>query len=207
MSFDLANIREQMAHNRVKTTALLALTAIMIGLFVRAFILTAPRHAAAAPRPLEGLPATPAVDARAQSELEQRVRESHELWQVLNENRAMPAEMAFRFDSRFYHLDPSHQEPDHVVRPPDPAPIQTAVAPAVTPQAPVPEPPTRLNLQFTMLGADPSALINSRVVRVGDIIEGYRVNRIDAVTVTLEKNGIKYPLNMAKPDKGSGDKN
>ncbi len=206
MNFNPASIKEHIAHNRAKSLLLAVLTVLMIGLFVRAVVLTSPRRTRATLQPAEDLTAAPVVDPKTQSDLEQRIRESNELWQALNDNHGLAAERVCRFDPRFYRLDPARQEA--VGQPPvasDPAPLQSNVAaPAVPPPAPA-DPAPRLVLQFTMLGTNPSALINSRVVHVGDVVEGYRVVRIEAVSVTLERDGNTYPLNMAKPDQLTGN--
>ena len=44
----------------------------------------------------------------------------------------------------------------------------------------------------------PSAVINKKVVRDGDIIDGARVVRIDKETVTLDKGGLQFTLTIAK---------
>jgi len=44
----------------------------------------------------------------------------------------------------------------------------------------------------------PSAVINKKVVRGGDIINGARVVQINKETVTLDKEGLQFTLTIAK---------
>ncbi len=45
---------------------------------------------------------------------------------------------------------------------------------------------------------NPAAIINSRIVRVGQSIDGARVLRIDKNMVTLEKNGAEFSITLEK---------
>jgi len=55
------------------------------------------------------------------------------------------------------------------------------------------------NLGGILYGSQrPSAIINKRVVRDGDIIDGARVVQIDKETVTLDKEGLLFTLTIAK---------
>lgn len=55
-----------------------------------------------------------------------------------------------------------------------------------------------LALQSTMLGSSPSALINGRVLHVGDVISGFALTQIDTQTVTLTREGVTVTLQMMK---------
>ncbi|HAU37238.1 MAG TPA: hypothetical protein DCX07_05925, partial [Phycisphaerales bacterium] len=53
-----------------------------------------------------------------------------------------------------------------------------------------------LNLQSTMLGAVPTALLNDRVLRVGEWVNGFRVAEIGASWCVVEKSGVQIRLMM-----------
>ena len=53
-----------------------------------------------------------------------------------------------------------------------------------------------LSLQSTMVGPSPSALINGRVVRIGETIEGFKVVSIKPNTCVISKDGIELELHM-----------
>jgi hypothetical protein len=53
-----------------------------------------------------------------------------------------------------------------------------------------------LMLQSTMLGAVPTAMINDRVLRVGDWVNGFEVVQIGSGECVLEKNGVRVRLEM-----------
>lgn len=53
-----------------------------------------------------------------------------------------------------------------------------------------------LTLQSTVVSATPTAIINGRVLRAGEWINGFQVTRITSHTCTLEKKGITVVLEM-----------
>ncbi len=55
-----------------------------------------------------------------------------------------------------------------------------------------------LSLKSTMLAASPTALINDRVLRVGESISGFRVKRIGAGYCVLSKDGVEVQLRLKK---------
>ena len=61
-----------------------------------------------------------------------------------------------------------------------------------------------LSLTSTMLGASPAAVINGKVLRVGDVIDGFRLERIDSARCTLVKEGVRVELRMQKDKDRSG---
>ena len=54
-----------------------------------------------------------------------------------------------------------------------------------------------LSLQSTVIGAVPTAIINGRVLRVGDWISDFQVVEINSCSCQLEKSGIRVVLEMA----------
>jgi hypothetical protein len=53
-----------------------------------------------------------------------------------------------------------------------------------------------LILQSTVVSEDPIAIVNGRVLRVGDLINGFQVVLISSRGCTLEKRGVKVLLEM-----------
>jgi len=53
-----------------------------------------------------------------------------------------------------------------------------------------------LTLQSTVVSATPTAIINGRVLRAGEWINGFQVTHITSHTCTLEKKGISVVLEM-----------
>jgi hypothetical protein len=54
-----------------------------------------------------------------------------------------------------------------------------------------------LSLQSTVVGAVPTAIINGRVLRVGDWVSDFQIVRINSRSCQLEKSGIRVMLEMA----------
>ena len=53
-----------------------------------------------------------------------------------------------------------------------------------------------LSLQSTMLGNSPTALINGKVLRVGDWISDFRLKKITSTSVIVSKDGVDIELQM-----------
>ena len=54
----------------------------------------------------------------------------------------------------------------------------------------------KLNLQSTMMGAQPKALVNGELVGEGDVVAEFRVVRIEARRVIVEREGIRLEIQM-----------
>jgi hypothetical protein len=54
-----------------------------------------------------------------------------------------------------------------------------------------------LSLQSTVVGAVPTAIINGRVLRVGDWVSDFQIVEISSRSCQLEKSGIRVVLEMA----------
>jgi hypothetical protein len=53
-----------------------------------------------------------------------------------------------------------------------------------------------LNLQSTMMGAQPTAMVNGEMVREESVVAGFRVLRIEARRMIIEREGIKLEIFM-----------
>ena len=52
----------------------------------------------------------------------------------------------------------------------------------------------QLKLQSTMMGASPKALVNGELVGVGDVVASFRVSKIEARRIVVEREGIKLEI-------------
>lgn len=52
----------------------------------------------------------------------------------------------------------------------------------------------QLKVQSTVMGASPKALINGDMVGEGDVVASFRVSKIEARRIVLEREGIKFEL-------------
>lgn len=85
--------------------------------------------------------------------------------------------------------------------PPAPAPPPKVEAPVVAP-APSPPPPVdfaalareKIHLKGTVLGERPLAMMNGRVYRVGEVVEGFKIVEIVTNQITVERSGTRVVL-------------
>ena len=54
----------------------------------------------------------------------------------------------------------------------------------------------RLRVQSTVMGAQPKALINGDLVKEGDVVASFRVLKIEARRIIVEREGIKLEIQM-----------
>ncbi|HSI36801.1 MAG: hypothetical protein ACAI43_26425 [Phycisphaerae bacterium] len=52
----------------------------------------------------------------------------------------------------------------------------------------------QLKVQSTVMGASPKALVNGELVGIGDVVASFRVERIDARRIVVEREGIKLEI-------------
>jgi len=52
----------------------------------------------------------------------------------------------------------------------------------------------KLKVQSTLMGASPKALVNGRLVGLGDVVALFRVTKIEARRIVVEREGIKFAL-------------
>jgi hypothetical protein len=52
----------------------------------------------------------------------------------------------------------------------------------------------KLRVQSTLMGASPKALVNGRLVGLGDVVASFRVTKIEARRIVVEREGIKFAL-------------
>jgi hypothetical protein len=54
----------------------------------------------------------------------------------------------------------------------------------------------QLKVQSTVMGASPRALINGELVGVGGVVASFRVAKIEARKIVVEREGIKLELRL-----------
>ena len=52
----------------------------------------------------------------------------------------------------------------------------------------------KLKVQSTLMGQSPRAMVNGRLVGLGDVVASFRVTRIEARRIVVEREGIKFGL-------------
>ena len=55
---------------------------------------------------------------------------------------------------------------------------------------------SQLRLQSTMMGAVPKAVINGELVEEGEVVAAFRVLKIEARRIIVEREGIKLEIQM-----------
>ncbi|MBP7937451.1 MAG: hypothetical protein KA354_22640 [Phycisphaerae bacterium] len=80
---------------------------------------------------------------------------------------------------------------------------KTAASDQLAADAPDRDPPARraaasLVLQSTVLGPRPSATINGQVVRQGDIVDDFVIERIEAARVTVRRETVRVTLELRR---------
>lgn len=88
--------------------------------------------------------------------------------------------------------------PQHVTRDPFNRPVPHTPTPSPTPAAKEKgaAPEATLKLSSILYAAQPRAMINGVVVKIGDCIEGFKVVAIDRRSVTLKKDGKVTVLHL-----------
>ena len=198
----LERLKTEFTKNRGKSLFLAGSTVLLVIVCVHMFWSPAPRSAAASVNPDFAADARTADPVKSH-DLEEKMRQSAALWQVLREKRGLDAADAFNFNAQFYTLDPARRivttEPDRV----DPTP--KAGEPSLSEEdlkrlriVKAQQDSRRLNLQAVMLGADPTALINSELKRVGDHVLGFTLKSIQERQVLVEKDGVTLAVDMSR---------
>ncbi len=99
--------------------------------------------------------------------------------------------------------DPFNSELVFPPAPPSPAPLpQPKVEPPVVAIAPPPPPPVdfpamareKIHLKGIMLGDRPQAMMNGRMYRIGDVVEGFKIVEIVTNQITVERSGTRVVL-------------
>jgi hypothetical protein len=201
----IENFKRDILRHKGRSAVLGVLFVAMILFSVRAVIQLQPKAATAAvPFNPHAQPINPATSA----DMEAKLKESQELWKRLREVKpgATPSAIAFTFDPSFY------PQPIEMVRKPaTPVTPETAPVVATPPAAPmvnaeeirnqrIREESRSLVLKSTLVGEGitrPQAIINQKLLGVGQEITGFMITAIRAREVELVKERVIVVIKMA----------
>lgn len=195
MSLDLNNLKMQLAANPRQAAILGVLVLVMVAAGARAVFVLSPRQASAVmPAPVA---ASAVIDKASVEEAESRIRESALLWKTLREVRGVSSAAAFQFDGAYYVAETKAAPAAPVVVEPTAEEIAARLAESETQRRDrIMRDLQELALRSTSLGPKPMALINTRIVHVGDQINGFLVVSIQARGVQLKKEGMTFTVEM-----------
>ncbi|HVS71182.1 MAG TPA: hypothetical protein VHQ47_08005 [Phycisphaerae bacterium] len=213
MAVSFESLKRELGRNRKRTSVLAALTVVMGALILRAYLQMSARPAAASPIAQPAAMPEDAADAEAgvpAADADKRLALSKSLWSVLRQVRGADAATAFKFDPSYFPRDPSRPAPAPVDAVPDPAPhaaarpldddetVRRARMAAVREQA------KDLVVRSTVVntGSKPVAVVNDRIMSVGDTIDGFVITAIRAREVEFKKDDVTLPIKMVDMPRG-----
>jgi hypothetical protein len=209
MALNFEQIKRDFTKHKAKSAVLGVLALTMVGLFLKAAVEMRPRSAAAESPTVATDAGAAAADGGSDTpvDAEERIRQSRELWKVLRETHGgLGAENAFTFDPTYFPMDPNqplHVEPQHVdtvdhtgipVAPNNEELERAARVSSIREQA------RQLIVHSTVVGNGASqsiAVVNERILKVGDRISGFEILSIRAREVEFKKDGITLAVKMA----------
>ncbi len=214
MTLSLDQIKGQFARNRGKSLVLSALTVVMVVFIVKAVLDMHPRSASASdPSPVAAENLVKAESPTQVTETEDRIRESQRLWQTLREQRGLAPAVAFTFDPSYFSLEPSRRaalaaeagsKTETIVD-------RTSSVPGVVNEeaerrnriAAIRDQARDLVVRSTVVGSSkPIAVVNERLMSVGDHVSGFEITAIRAREVEFKKDGITVAVTMADKSRG-----
>ncbi len=194
---------------RQRAAILSCLTVAMGLLFLRAYLQMAAKPATAAPLTDSAADGASTPETGSES-ADARLALSRELWKRLRKVGGAAPAAVFTFDRAYYPLDPNR---------PRPVPVESPQATAVqTPQLPVyDEAAARrahmaavhdqarnlvVRSTFVNTGAHPVAVVNDRILSVGDRIDGFEITAIRAREVEFRKEDVTLTSKMVDMPRG-----
>ncbi|HVT80075.1 MAG TPA: hypothetical protein VHM90_05410 [Phycisphaerae bacterium] len=196
------NFKRDIGRHRGRSAVLGVLFVAMVLFSVRAFLqLSAKPAVASLSTPFQ--PAT--VNPVASADTQVRLQESQELWAKLREKKPNAADsmVAFKFDSSFYPAPVVPELPKQPNIAPTPDPVRVAQPslpdPALLKRQRIHEQARLLVLKSTMVGegiTQPAAIINQRLLTVGQEISGFTLTAIRSREVDVEKEGQTEVVKM-----------
>jgi len=186
MNPQLQQLIHRITANRKRFVVMSVLTGAMMLLWGRLLLKQVPRDATATP-PISAafVPATPADDADA-SHVEVPTRVSEPVAVADHLTRSI-----FAIDTGRYPINPDWDDPSKQQAKSAPTTSDEEIARRIRADA-----HSLLKLQTTVSGDPPRAMINDQVLSQGDIIGGYRLERILTRGVIVAKEGVKARIDM-----------
>ncbi|HVX85877.1 MAG TPA: hypothetical protein VH253_13935 [Phycisphaerae bacterium] len=213
MAVSFESLKQELGRNRKRTSVLAALTVVMGALILRAYLQMSARPVAASPLGQRvGMPEAPEMgeDVVPAAEADKRLALSKSLWTVLRQVRGAEPATAFKFDPSYFPRDPSHPQPAPVEAAADPAP-HAAARPMDDDEterrsrmAAVRDEAKGLVVRSTVVntGSKPVAVVNDRIMSVGDTIDGFVITAIRAREVEFRKDDVTLPIKMVDMPRG-----
>jgi hypothetical protein len=202
MALSFEKIKKDFARHQKRAAILGVLVLVMVGFIIKAYFEMSPKLilADAPPAPANIEVVSRVVDTDA------RIRQSKELWKILRENHGVAPSLAFSFVPGYYNRDPSR--PMHDIQhdnvkfaPPLPAaPVTSQQLERDARVADVKKQALKLTVMSTIVGAgnsNPVAVVNQRILSVGDSIEGFEIIAIKAREVVFKMDGVTLAVKMA----------
>ena len=203
MALSLDQIKRDFAKHRKKSAVLGVLSLVMVGLFAKAYFELRPQSASALP--VADAPADAGAAAGEETAMnpEEKLKQSRELWTLMREKRGVEDAVAFKFEPSYFPIDPTRHalEPDRVAV--AEAPRNAETSDEVLREArerEIREQARGLVVKSTVVGnstRQPVAVINERILNVGDVISGFTITAIQAREVDFKKDGVTLAVKMA----------
>jgi hypothetical protein len=201
MNFE--RLKSEIARNKTKSMVLGGLVLVLGIVGGNMLLSNSPRSANASIATSES---TVSAEAIRSGEMDAKVREAAALWDILKEKRGLSAATAFTFDPEHapedgkYVRDPSY-------RPPAVQSVETRPAdPVTTPrelsadqreqlrQDRIKQEARQLVLQAILMGDQPTVLINSKRMGLGEEVEGFKISVVEERLVRVVKDGVEVTI-------------
>jgi hypothetical protein len=189
-----------------KAGALVVLVAVMGGMWAKTLLQQQPASAAAGIASLTPAadPLTPASSQSPTSNKDRTISSGRPAWSSVN--LAPATRNLFRIDFERYERFGKNENPaattqqsgisnDPAKSGPSPADLKKErqiLAANLQSQA------AQLRLQTTVMGAEPRALVNGNLVGEGDMVASFRVMKITARGMVIEREGIRLEIQMKR---------
>ena len=210
MAFNWTTIKRDFARHRRKAMLLGVLTLVMAGLIAKAYFDLNPESASAAVQVanLSGTLNSSSSDSATDVDTDARINQSKELWRTLRDAKGAKADVAFTFQTSLYQLDPSRRSVT-------PTPGATQITPVSVVDIDLVERQRQdgirekarreLTVRTTIMGtanSKPQAIVNQRVVTVGEPIDGFTVTAIRGREVEFTMDGVTVTISMNNDSHG-----
>jgi hypothetical protein len=190
-------MKADLARNRKKAAILAALFSVMLILILRAFLAPGPAPVAAAVFIDPNAPDAHPAQATTLPDADARLALSKNLWKTLRDVRGTPPASVFQFDTSYFKLDPSRPRPpvaevqQDLPRAPQ-RPVYDEDAERHARIAAVHDQARSLIVRSTVVntGAHPVAVVNDRILTLGDHINGFEITAIRAREVEFKKDDV-----------------
>lgn len=188
MSAKWDRMKKQMLADKKKLSLMISLSAVMLLLWGRLLLKQDPRTAVAKPSAVAAVDDASVEDTADVTDIATTPINHPPVEVVLVTSLSRDP---FAFDKDRYPLAAGAARDQEPEKSPDETSDERNRIEAIREMA------ATLRFQAGMLGPTPRALINDRVYRLGDKINGFAVSKIESRRVVLEKDGIEIHLRMS----------